>query len=70
MTTGCHSMSDPVTTPTGQTYWPHALITQTSHNFQPEEEEEGEKGGGGGGEMDKWCELGCAMSTIISGCGV
>ena len=25
---------------------------------------------GGGGEKNKWHELGCAMNTIISGCGV
>ena len=37
MTTGFHSMSDPVTTPSDHNYWPHALITPvpTSHNFQP-----------------------------------
>ena len=35
MTTGCHSMSDPVTTPSDHTNWPHALITPTSHNFKP-----------------------------------
>ena len=35
MTTGCHSMSDPVTTPRDHTFWPHALITPTSQNFKP-----------------------------------
>ena len=35
MTTDCHSMSDPVTTPSDHTYWSHALISPTSHNFKP-----------------------------------
>ena len=35
MTTGCHSTSDPVTTPSDHNYWQLALITPTSHNFQP-----------------------------------
>ena len=33
MTTDHHSMSHPVTTPSDHTYWPHALIIPTSHNF-------------------------------------